>query len=325
MAYNPDDDAGWNTPSNPYATPTNGAPTAAKSPFQTPGGAPGQVNAVGQPPIPMDNQNPVTGAWTPNPGTYTPPAQTFAQDPTKNQNVPLGPQDLRSRIDAALKAAGSTDDPNYWYQKISADPNGAGSAWDYWVGRINQGDGALGVRNGTVQKFNDGGPNAVSGSSLMTTGMDPATKAKEDALYQTLLDRSKQSLQVNASDPIIANQVNAYDAAQQRGERNYMSQLAEKSGPNANLSAEQRSNAETATQNTSAFQATLIQNELTARRNEIQNALSQMGGMLTSEQTLALQQQLGLINAALGEGQLGLQSTQDANYWDALRRGLITA
>lgn len=62
-----------------------------------------------------------------------------------------------SRIQAALKAAGSTDDPNYWYSKISADPNGAGSAWGYWAGRIAQGDGSAGVQNGTVQKFNDGG------------------------------------------------------------------------------------------------------------------------------------------------------------------------
>jgi hypothetical protein len=65
--------------------------------------------------------------------------------------------DLKSRIAKALSDAGSTDDPNYWFQKISSDPNGAGSAWGYWVDRINRGDGALGVRNGTVQKFQDSG------------------------------------------------------------------------------------------------------------------------------------------------------------------------
>jgi len=92
--------------------------------------------ATNAPPFPP--QPPPTETWQPR----TPAA---------------APTDLRSRIAAALAAAQSTDDPEYWFQKISADPNGAGSAWDYWAGRIAQGDGAAGVRNGTVQKFNDGG------------------------------------------------------------------------------------------------------------------------------------------------------------------------
>jgi hypothetical protein len=74
-----------------------------------------------------------------------------------------GGTDLRSRIAKALSDAGSTDDPEYWYQKISADPNGAGSAWNYWLDRINRGDGAAGVRNGTVQRFQDSGGGATGG------------------------------------------------------------------------------------------------------------------------------------------------------------------
>lgn len=75
--------------------------------------------------------------------------------------------DLMTRIKNALSAAQSTDDPQYWFDRISADPNGAGSAWGYWLDRINRGDGALAVRNGTLSKFQDssGGTGGVLGAS----------------------------------------------------------------------------------------------------------------------------------------------------------------
>lgn len=71
-------------------------------------------------------------------------------------------------IDDALRTAQSTDDPNYWYGKIQADPKAAAgdqSAIGYWKDRIARGDGALAVRNGTMAKFNDGGagPSVQSG------------------------------------------------------------------------------------------------------------------------------------------------------------------
>lgn len=127
-----------------------------------------------------------TGKLIPIPGYFAPgvdasdptklPSTAPGFDPTtmtfKDQRTappPAASGDLMSRIKAALAAAGSTDDPNYWMGVISKDPNGAGSAWDYWVGRINQGDGAAAVRNGTAQKFNDGGgglPGGTLGSLL---------------------------------------------------------------------------------------------------------------------------------------------------------------
>ena len=58
-----------------------------------------------------------------NTSTVTPPPNA-----TTGMNAG-GQPDLLGRVTAALQAAGSTDDPNYWVQKISADPNGAGSAW----------------------------------------------------------------------------------------------------------------------------------------------------------------------------------------------------
>ncbi len=103
-------------------------------------------------------------------------AWTASQGSGGNPGNPGG-GDLMSRIQQALQGAHSTDDPNYWLQKISSDPNGAGSAWSYWLDRINRGDGS---QTG-LPKFNDGpsgGGNNNPGGP--TTGFaDPA--------YQQLL------------------------------------------------------------------------------------------------------------------------------------------
>ncbi len=61
-------------------------------------------------------------------------------------------------IDQALKDAQSTDNAQSWYDYVAKDPKamaGDPSAIAYWKDRISRGDGALAVRNGTVQKFDD--------------------------------------------------------------------------------------------------------------------------------------------------------------------------
>lgn len=157
---------------------------------------------------------------------------------------------------------------------------------------------------------------------------------RADSLYNTLLGRAQQSLTINASDPVIKGQVDAYRAEQDRGARNSQTQWAEQSGPYANPQGQERMLAEKSAQATSGLQASLIGNELTSRRNEIQNSLTQMGGLLSDEQRTNLQQQLGLIDANLrqqginsGNDQfsatLGLNTQNQANYWDAIRSGLL--
>lgn len=117
-----------------------------------------------------------TGAGALAAGTALPAPGTFVN---ANGQPVLGPAepatsgatpDLMTRVQQALAAAGSTDDPQYWFDKISQDPNGQTSAWDYWVGRINQGDGAAAVRNGTAQKFQDYGVPAQAYQSQPFTG-----------------------------------------------------------------------------------------------------------------------------------------------------------
>jgi hypothetical protein len=145
------------------------------------------------------------------------------------------------------------------------------------------------------------------------------------------MGRAKQSLDINAQDPIIRNQVDAFRAEQDRGRRNAMSDLAESSGPYANLSMQGRQMGEKAAQATSSMQASLIGNELMQRRGEIQNALTGMAGLLSNDQMLAMQNELGLIDANLRQqgitsgnqqfaAQFGLNAADRANYWDMARR-----
>lgn len=252
----------------------------------TPGGAPGQLTV----PAGTPGYDPKTLQFT---DQRKPPATT----PTP----PADSGDLMGRIKAALAAAGSTDDPNYWYGVISKDPNGAGSAWDYWTGRINQGDGAAGVRNGTVKKFDDGSGDANPTATpspftpkpyVRNTLGGKDTSAQADALYNMLMQRAQQGLNIDPNDPIIRQQADAYNANTTRSGRQYLQGLAEKQGANANIGSEGRMVAEKGAQAGATFEGQLMQQELTARRTEIQNALTGAAGLLTAQQQMDLQKEL---------------------------------
>ncbi len=137
-----------------------------------------------------------------------------------------------------------------------------------------------------------------------------------NSLYDLLMRRATQSLQVNSNDPIIRNQSDAFNAQQDRAARNYLQANAERVGPNSNVTAETRSAAEKVGQNTSAFEAQLMGQELTARRQEIQQALSGASGLLTAEQALALQRELQLLNLAASRYQFDASLGQRASEFD---------
>jgi hypothetical protein len=137
----------------------------------------------------------------------------------------------------------------------------------------------------------------VPGQGTVFGASNPLT-ADQNALFDMLMGRARQSLDVNPDDPIISRQTSAFSAQQQRAQRDYESRLAESAGPNTNIGAERRFGAERTGQNTSAFQATLMGNELAARRNQIVGALQGAQGLLTSEQQMRLQEELAQLSLA---------------------------
>lgn len=120
--------------------------------------------------------------------------------------------------------------------------------------------------------------------------------AEGTALFNMLMKTAGEGLNVNPNDPIIKAQTDAYSATQQRQALAAEQQYAASEGAYGSLGPAIGSLQETAGQNTSGFQATLMGNEVAARRQEIQNALSNATSFLTQEQQLALQRELHLLD-----------------------------
>lgn len=141
------------------------------------------------------NQNPYF-----DPGTNITPGVDIplkGKDPAASAPTAPTAFDHAGWVNSQLAAAQSTDDPNYWITHVSNDPNvhnpaTRDSALGYWAGRIAQGDGALGVRQGTIQKFQDGGqstPSGPTGPSVAGTGPAPGQGGGTgfaDPAYQAL-------------------------------------------------------------------------------------------------------------------------------------------
>src|ERR1035437_5746036 len=134
------------------------------------------------------------------------------------------------------------------------------------------------------------------------TTQKAADQAKSDALYTQLQGQANQTLAIDPNtDPTIKGQVDAFNAQTTRSNRQYLAGLAESAGPIANISSETRLASENAGQAGGQFQATLMGNELTARRAEIQNSLNSMAGMLSAQQTNDLKAQLATIDSAISQ------------------------
>jgi hypothetical protein len=133
---------------------------------------------------------------------------------------------------------------------------------------------------------------------------------RADELYEILMGRITGGINLDRNNPAIRKQADAYSANEERSRRDYLADLAEKSGPMANIRGEERMAAERAGQRSGAFEAELMGRELMAQRDEIQNALSQAQGLLTSQQQLALQKELALLDNAIKEKQIGLQGRE---------------
>lgn len=143
--------------------------------------------------------------------------------------------------------------------------------------------------------------------------------ADTQALIDQLTKRANQGTVVDPNDPVIKAQTDAFNAQEQRANKNYAADQAEKNSPYATGANEnvQRMMAEKTGQDTGQFQGQLMQNELNNRRTEIQNALSQLGSTLSDEQKNNLQAELANLNAALTHSQ---QSVQNQQFYSSLNQ-----
>lgn len=166
-----------------------------------------------------------------------------------------------------------------------------------------------GDTNRTQEAFANGGDNSGGGSSVSQqwNSTQSQTPSAADAFYQQLLQRSQQGLNVSRTDPAIRSQADAFSAQGSRARREYLNDLAESTGPLANIGGEERLSAQRLGQASGAFEAQLMGQEVAARRDEIAQALQLMAGRLTTEQTLALQRELAMLDAQLRREGFGVQ------------------
>lgn len=153
----------------------------------------------------------------------------------------------------------------------------------------------------TVNPFPDWYKEMMTRENARQEAERAETKAKADTLYATLSTRANQGTAIDRNDPIIRAQADAFSANQIRARRNYLSDTAERRGPLANIQGERRVTAEKVGQSTGAFEASLLQQELTAKRAEIATALATQGQILSAEQTRDLQSKLAVMDQAIKE------------------------
>jgi hypothetical protein len=255
------------------------------------------------------------------PSTPTPPAGTYDDSQLRNQIAQW----------AAMPGA----DPS-----LAKDP-------DYWVGAINSRGG---LSSSNLQYWQDAGvgpsaffnnPNREQAHTADTSAGAPSAPGaggpgnyniaytppprdpRWDALYNQLLTRSQQSLTVDPNDPAIKAQTDAFRANANTQRLNDMQTAAERGGPYATglVGNIARTTSEHVGDSTSQFLGTLLGNEVTARRKEIADALSQMGSQLSADEVNQLHiadQQLAAREAEINAqyAQQNFTANQNQQAWE---------
>lgn len=266
-------------------------------------------NNVGAPEKPVAYSTAPPAGWAPAaPGAQTGTAAPVAFGPGRTSDD--------TQINAWLSSiAGQpgvnpsvANDPAYWNRRIKETGGLGADNTDYWMGLALRPEGAPegGGGGGGTPGAAGAQPSApyvpgqgVSGMGTVFTGGGLGDKV--NPMFDLLMRRANGDPNVSANDPIIRSNVDSFNATQQRAERDYESQLAERLGPNTNMGKERRMGAERIGSNTAGFEAQMMNQERTARRQEIQQALQGAYGFLTQQQQLMLQEelsQLGLSQSA---------------------------
>lgn len=281
-------------------------------------------------------------------------SQQQSTDPWANYGTAANPTPGQQRQAAGTTPAGEVPPPDANAGVVYTDSSGKGynpgelaNAWqdpNFRSNPLNARVGDILTQYGAQPGQTPQAPQAPQGGgqAAPTAVNQPFPTAgpmqrdpRSDQLFNILMGRAQQSLSVNPmTDPVLKPQLDAAAANAERANRSYMSQAAEHAGSNGNMDAVGRSLAEHAAQGNSTLAAQLGQNELNARREEVQNALTGMGQQLTAQQQMDLQHELGLIDAQLKQyglnnqndqfySNLGLEAEDRGNYWDSLRKGLL--
>jgi hypothetical protein len=153
----------------------------------------------------------------------------------------------------------------------------------------------------------------------------------QDTVRNSYLQTIQKGTAVDTNDPNFRMQSDAYGAAQERARRNAIDDsvqgnFAQGMQGSGAATVERRMIDEASARNQGQFEAQLVGQELQSRRDEIQNALASLGGMIDNDQKLALQRELAALDAALKReslAQTGALGSQDLSLRDKLGTGAL--
>jgi hypothetical protein len=300
--------SGYTTPQGQtnYGTATGGGsntptstPQVQPTPAATPGGS-GTMPGAGQAPSYVNMQDPTSQA------VY----QAFQAKGIQ----PRDQADFQYWVDKINQSGGlangyqNSGGSGTWANRMASAQGGVG---DYSTGGTPIQGGTMGNTFGDPRQISSG----YSGTGTLMNGALGAGDA--NSLYADLLKRSQESLSFNPqTDAIARPQIDSFAASRARQDKDTLSQLAEGAGPNGNQAAATRAAGEASGQATAGFAGQLGQQEVAARRQEISQALSGAMGLLTSQQQMALQEELSNLDRAQQESQFGRSLANNAYQFD---------
>lgn len=161
------------------------------------------------------------------------------------------------------------------------------------------------------------GAQTVSSTPGAAPTAQTANQGTQDVVRNSWLQQATQPTAVDTNDPNFRQQADTFAAAQERSRRNAVADQAESfstagMGGSGAQSTADRMAMERAGQATGAFESQLIAKELQNKRNEIQQALSSLGSMISSDQKNMLTKQLADLDAALKRE--GISSNSGLGY-----------
>lgn len=298
--------------------------------------------------------NPIPGQFYSSTGQLPPDVPNIIPSTTQN---PDGSFTSAPAVNNPANPNGLSTDPNYikgilssWAGNPGANPSVANDP-DYWVTQITN-DGGLGDSNlaywENLAMTPEGGRSDGGTSTAPTAGTAPAdtASAATNSLLQSILEQEQSqqaanqqqqaqvwgeiqnqlgtaSQPVTADDPIIKPQVDAYRNEQTRATQATQAQEAESSAyrgtPTGTADSADQGAQEAAGVNTGNFQASLMGNELTQRRDELVSLLNSSVGMLSSDQAAQVQQEIAALNGQIQSQGLTQQNQQ---FYDSLTNGM---
>lgn len=219
--------------------------------------------------------------------------------------------------DDILSIDQTPDDKYQWGpEQIDAviDYGQGGTNKHAWTG-IGPGSGGSGPGGSLTSADRAAGPGGSMGGGVVGSFGSPQAQQ----LFDLLMKRAQMSENIDPNDPIIKAQTDAFRAEGNQARRDFLSSQAERSGPYGNLQSESRRSAEELGKSVGGFQGQAMQNELAARRQEIEHALSGAAGFLTQQQQMALQSELHKLDLTQQESQFGRSLAQNAYQFDTNR------